>query len=123
VVDIEVLNVNVDLMVVGFDDDGVNEMALGSNEVSGLVVGSISTPSTPTPSKSIATPSTSNLEIEVAWELLKVQLSLNKKTWIPHSRTYLPRHFFVVNDGSKPNPTFSQTMCCIICHSVFFLGI
>jgi len=51
----------VDLMAVGFDDNGANEMALGSNEVSGLVVGSISTPSAPTPFESIATPSTSNL--------------------------------------------------------------
>ncbi len=71
------MNVNVDLMVVGFDDNGANEMALGSNEVSGLVVGSISTPSAPTPFESIATPSTSNLEVEAAWELLKAQLSLN----------------------------------------------
>ncbi len=70
-VDIEVLNVNVDLMVHGFDDDGANEMALGLDEVLGLVVGSISTPSTPTPFESIVTPSTSNLEAKVAWELLK----------------------------------------------------
>jgi hypothetical protein len=58
VVDIEVLNVNVDLMVAGFDDEGANEMALGSNEVSRLMVGSISTPSTPTPFESIVTPNT-----------------------------------------------------------------
>jgi hypothetical protein len=75
--DIEVLNVNVDLVVVGFDDDGINEMALSSNEVSGLVAGSISTFNTPTPSKSIATPSTSNPKVKAAWELLKVELSLN----------------------------------------------
>jgi len=67
----------VDLMAVGFDDNGANEMALGSNEVSRLVVGSISTPSAPTPFESIATPSTSNLEVEAAWESLKAQLSLN----------------------------------------------
>jgi hypothetical protein len=48
---IEVLNVNVDLMATSYDDDSVNEMALGSNEVSRPMVGSISTPSTPTPSK------------------------------------------------------------------------
>jgi hypothetical protein len=70
-IDIEVLNVNVDLIVADFDDDGANEMTLGSNEVSGLVVGSISTPNAPTPPKSIATPNTSNLEIKVTWELLK----------------------------------------------------
>ncbi len=49
---------NVDLMVTGFDDDGANEMALGSNEVSRLMVGSISTLSTLAPSESIITPST-----------------------------------------------------------------
>jgi hypothetical protein len=63
-VNIEVMNV-MDLMATGFDNDGVNEMALGSNEVSRLVAGSIFRPSTLTPSKSIATPSTSNLELEV----------------------------------------------------------
>ncbi len=82
-VDIEVLNVNVDLIAADFDDDGANEMTLGSNEVSRLVVGSTFTPSTPTPSKSIATPNTSNLEIKATWELLKAQLSLNQKVGIP----------------------------------------
>jgi hypothetical protein len=81
-VDIKVLSVNVDLIVSDFDDDGANEMTLGSNEVLGLVVGSISTHSTSTPSKSIATPNTSNLEIKVTWELLKAQLSLNQKVGI-----------------------------------------
>jgi len=47
-VDIEVLNVNVDLMVIGFDDDGVNEMALGLDEVLRLLIGIISTPNAPT---------------------------------------------------------------------------
>jgi hypothetical protein len=63
-VDIEVLNVNVDLMAASFNDDGANEMALGSDEVLGLRVGSISTPSAPNPFESIVTPSTSNLEAE-----------------------------------------------------------
>jgi hypothetical protein len=57
---IEVLNVNVDLMATGFDDDGANEMALGLDEVSRPVVSSISTPNTPTPSRSIITPNTTN---------------------------------------------------------------
>jgi hypothetical protein len=43
---IEILNVNVDLMAAGFDDDGANEMALGSYEVLELVANLISTPST-----------------------------------------------------------------------------
>jgi hypothetical protein len=108
----------VDLIAIGFDDDDANEMTLASNKVSGLMPSSISTPSASTLSKSIATPSTSNLEAKVAWELLNVQLSLNQKVGIPHSKTSLPWHFFVVNDGSKPNPTFFQTMCCTICHYV-----
>jgi hypothetical protein len=57
---IEVLNVNVDLMAIGFDDGGVNEMALGSNEVSRLMAGSISTPNAPTPFETTTTPNTSN---------------------------------------------------------------
>jgi hypothetical protein len=65
---LEVLNVSVDLLVVGFDDDGTNEMA---NEVLGLVVGSISTPSTPTPFENITSPSTSNPKAKTTWELLK----------------------------------------------------
>jgi len=67
----QILNVNVDPMATGFDDDGANAMALGSNEISRPVVGLISTPSAPTPSEGIATPSTSNLEAKVALELLK----------------------------------------------------
>jgi hypothetical protein len=39
-------------------------MMMGSNEISGLVDGLISTPSTPTLFERIATPSTSNLEVE-----------------------------------------------------------
>jgi hypothetical protein len=115
---LEVLNVNVDLVAVGFDDDGTNEMALGSDEVLGLVVGSISTPSTPTPFESIATPSTSNPKAKTTWELLKAQLSLNQKAWILHNMTSLLWHFFVVDVGSKFNLTFFQTMCCSICHFV-----
>jgi hypothetical protein len=77
-------------MAISFYDDGGNEMALGSDEVSGLVVGSIFTPSPPTPFESITTPSTSNPKAKVAWELLKFQLSLNQKAWIPPSKTSLP---------------------------------
>ncbi len=60
-----------------FDDDGVNEMALSSDEVSGPIVGSISMPSAPTLFESITTPSTSNPKAKAAWELLKIQLNLN----------------------------------------------
>jgi len=76
-VDIKVSNENVDLMVTSFDDDDASEMALGSNEVSGLVASLIFTPNAPTPFESIATPSTSNPKVEAAKELLKVQLNVN----------------------------------------------
>ncbi len=69
--DIEILNVNVDLMATIFYDDGANEMALSSYKISKPVVSLISTPSAPTPSKSIATSSTSNPKVKVALELLK----------------------------------------------------
>jgi hypothetical protein len=59
-------------MAIGFDDDGVNEMALGSYEVSRPIVGSISMPNAPTLFESITTPSTSNLEAKATWELLKI---------------------------------------------------
>jgi hypothetical protein len=78
-------------------------MALSLNEVSRPVACSISTPSSPTPFESITTPNTSNPKVEVAWELLKVQLNLNQKAWILHSMTSLLWHFFVVNDGNKTN--------------------
>jgi hypothetical protein len=68
-IDIEVLNVNGDLMAASFDDGGANEMALGLDEVLGLVVGSIFTPNAPTPFENITTPSTSNPKVKVAWEL------------------------------------------------------
>jgi hypothetical protein len=45
-------------------------------------------------------------------------IEMNQKAWIPHSKTSLPWHFFVVNDSSKLNPTFFQTMHCTICHFV-----
>jgi hypothetical protein len=49
---------------------------------------------------------------------LKASLNMNKKVGILHNRTFLPWHFFVVNDDNKCNPTFFQTMHCTIFHYI-----
>jgi len=59
-----------------------------------------------------------DLEIEVAWELLKIQLTLQQKAWVPHSRFSPPWHFFIVNDDNKLDLIRLQTMWCVICHSI-----
>jgi hypothetical protein len=68
--------------------------------------------------ESIVTPITLDLEIEVAYELLKIQLTLNYKSWIFHHMFYPPLHFLVVNNNNKPNPINVQNMHCVICHYV-----
>jgi hypothetical protein len=50
---------------------------------------------------------------------LKVQLTLNQQAWVLHHRLSLPWHFFVVNDGKKPNPLTIQTMHFLVCHYVY----
>ncbi len=57
-----------------------------------LVVGWISTPSGPSTFESIVICSPCDLdeETKIAWEVLKVKLILNKKTWVPHRRFSLP---------------------------------
>jgi hypothetical protein len=53
------------------------------------VVGLISTSGLST-FKNIATPSDLYEEVEVAWEVLKVQLIMNKKAWVLHHKLPLP---------------------------------
>jgi hypothetical protein len=86
---------------------------LGSFEDTRLqVVASVSTPSAPfgSDSENIATLTILDLKAEVAWELLKIQLTLQQKAWVLHSRFFLPWHFFTINDSNKPNPIRPQTM-------------
>jgi hypothetical protein len=59
------------------------------------------------------------VEVEITWEVLKVQLTLNQQAWVLHHRLSLPWHFFVVNDGKKPNPLTIQTMHFLVCHYVY----
>jgi hypothetical protein len=61
-----------------FDYEGGDHLALGLPNDSSLVVGSISMPIAPDPSKSYVMPSNLDLDAtNVAWELLKVQLIHN----------------------------------------------
>jgi hypothetical protein len=60
-------------------------------------------PSGPSACESIATPSDLDEEGKIAWEVLKVQLILNLRRWVPHNMLSFPWHFFVVNGGNKPS--------------------
>jgi hypothetical protein len=59
------------------------------------------------------------VKAKIAWEVLKVQLTLNQQAWVPHHKLFLLWHCFVVNDGKKPNPSTNQTMRCLVCHFVY----
>jgi len=50
--------------------------------------------------------------------VLKTQLTLNQKAWVPHYKLSLSYNCFVVNDGNKLDHVMPQTMCCMICHFV-----
>jgi hypothetical protein len=119
---IETFNLNENLML-DYDGNvhGPDDLELGSFEdIRSLVIVSISTPYAPnsSDSESIATPNILDLELEAPWELLKIQLTLQQKAWVPHNRFSLPLHFFTINDGSKSDPIRPQTMQCVICHYV-----
>ncbi len=62
-----------------FDCDDVHMELGNSAEDSRLVLSLILMPSQPSASKSIALPNDLDEKIEIAWEVLKVQLILNKK--------------------------------------------
>jgi len=70
-------------------------------------------------SKSVEAPNNLDVEVKIAWEVLKVQLTLNSQVWVLHQKLFVPWYFFVVNDGKKLNPLTTQTMCCFVCHSIY----
>jgi hypothetical protein len=71
-----------------FDCDDIH-MEIGNLvEDSGQVVNSILLPSQPSASKSIAMPNDFDEKIEIAWQVLKVQLIFKKKTWVFHYRFF-----------------------------------
>ncbi len=82
-VDIEVLYMGMDLNQ-NFDYDVGDDLVLGLPDELGPMVGLISMPTVPTPSKSFATLSNLDLDaIDVARELFKVQLIHNQKNLDP----------------------------------------
>jgi hypothetical protein len=111
---IETLNLNEDIHQ--YDDNVVDSEMRNLVEVSGLVVSSISTPlgsRAPNALKSIEALSNSDVETKIAWEVLKAQLTLNQG-WVPSHKLSFLWYFFMVNDGKKPNPMSTQTMCCLV---------
>jgi hypothetical protein len=56
----------------------------------GPIIGLILTPNGPSASKNIVTPNDLDEEVEIAWEVLKVQLIFNLKTWVLHHSLSLP---------------------------------
>jgi hypothetical protein len=66
-----------------FDYDDVHLELENLTKDFGLVVGSISTPHGPFTFESIATPNDFDEEAKIAWEVLKAQLILNQKAWVP----------------------------------------
>jgi hypothetical protein len=82
------------------------------------IVGLILMLTEPSTSKSITTPSDLDEETKIAWEVLKARFILNQKTLVPHRKLSFLEHFFVVNDGSKPNLILPQIMQCVICRFV-----
>ncbi len=90
---IETFNLNEDL----------NDLEVGLFEDTRLTIGSISTPSPPFSFETIVFLSILALEANFAWELLKIQLTLNSKAWVLHCKLFFPWHVFTINDGSKLN--------------------
>jgi hypothetical protein len=71
-----------------FECDDVHVELGNLTKHSGLLISSILMPSQPFASKSIALPNDLDEKIKVAWEVLKAQLILNKKTWVLHYRLF-----------------------------------
>jgi hypothetical protein len=72
----------------GFDCDDIHMELRNLVEDSRQGVNSILLPSQPFASKSIAMPNEFREKIEIAWQVLKVQLIFNKKTWVFHYRIF-----------------------------------
>jgi hypothetical protein len=78
-VNIETFNVDENLMQ-DFDYDGVDDLAMGLTKDSRLLDNSISTLNGSFASESITTQSNLDLNVDVALETLKMQLTLNQKS-------------------------------------------
>jgi hypothetical protein len=80
---IKIFDLNVH-MHEGFDCNDVHLESGNLVKYSKPIVGLISMLSEPSTSKSITMPSDLDEEIEIAWEVLKVQFILNQKILVPH---------------------------------------
>jgi hypothetical protein len=94
---IETFNLNENLML-DYDGNvfGLDDLELGSfKNIKPLVVISISTSNVPFSFgfENIATLTILDLEVKVAWELLKIQLTLQQKAWVPRNRFSPPSIF------------------------------
>jgi hypothetical protein len=108
----EIFNLNVH-MHEGSDFNDVHLESRNLGKYSRPIVGLILILNEPSTSKSITMPNDLDEEAEIAWEVLRVQCILNQKTLVPHHKLSFPEHFFVVNDGSKPNIIFLQILCIV----------
>lgn len=89
-VDIKVLHMGMDFNQ-NFDSEVGDDLILGLLDDLGPMVGSILTPTTPTPFESFATLSNLDLyAIDFAWELFKVPLIHKQIFWIFHHKFSLP---------------------------------
>ncbi len=59
-------------------------------KVLGLMVGSISMPNGPFAFESIVSLNNLDVETKIAWEVMKIQLILNKKAWISRCMLFFP---------------------------------
>jgi hypothetical protein len=89
---IEIFGLNVH-MHEGFDCNDVHLELKNLVEDFKQVAGLIST-SGPLAFESIATFSDLYEEVKIAWEVLKAQLIVNEKAWVPHHKFSLPWHLF-----------------------------
>jgi len=77
-----------------FDYEVGDDLALGLPNDLGPMVGSISMPITPAPSKSFITPSNLNLDVVVISKLFKVHLIQNQKNLDPSPQVFSTLAFF-----------------------------
>jgi hypothetical protein len=90
---IKVLHMGMDVNQ-NFDYEVGDDLALGLFNDLGPMVGSISMPITPAPSKSFITPSNLNLDVVVISELFKVHLIQNQKNLDPSPQGFSTLAFF-----------------------------
>ncbi len=92
-VEIETFNSKEDLLL-DYDYDDLYDLEPGSFEGTRRMVGFVSTPNAQFGFESIITLSILDLKTKVAWELFKIQLTLNGKAWVLHYKFFFPSGVF-----------------------------